>query len=254
MKKFFQVVFAVVVFLIFPLASAAVGNGGYIVAEGIVHYEEGMNINAMRRIAIMDAYRYLAEKVDNLHVTSESTVRNMRDLDETINTKIDTVLRGAEVVSVNRESDGSFHAIVRLPMFGDSKSLAGAVLQENIPVEDFLKPKFINVRTEINYTGLVIDCRGLNLSPAITPKIKAADGVEIYAYKNIGYQNAVDKGIVEYADDINSPRAGDFPLIVKAIKISNACDVVVSEEDADKILAVNQSTHILTNCAVVLVR
>ena len=104
------------------------------------------------------------------------------------------------------------------------------------------------------HDGLVIDCRGLNLSTAITPTIKSAGGVEVYAYKNLGYQSAVSKGMVEYSSDIDSMRAGVSPLVIKAVSISNACDVIVSDEDADKILAANQSANILVNCAVVLVR
>ena len=254
MRKIFQVVFVLFMLSIFSFAAASVNNEGYIEVEGVVYYKEGMNPNAMRRISIMDAYRYLAEEVDNLYVTAESTVKDMRDLDEVINTKVETVLRGAKVTSVTRESDGSFHAIVRLPIYGSSQSLASAVLKEDVAIEDFPKPKFINIRSEIKYTGLIIDCRGLNLSTGITPAIKSVGGEVVYAYKNIGYQSAVSKGIVEYTDNMTSPRAGDTPLVIKAVKISSACDVVVSDEDADKILAANQVTNILSNCAVVLVR
>ena len=254
MKKFFQVVFVTFLLAIFSFASANAQSGGYIEAEGIVYYEKGMQPNAMRRMAILDAYRYLAEQVDSIRVTSKTTVKNMRDLDDEINSNVEAVLHGAKVISVTRQSDGSFHAKVRLSMYGGENSLAGAVLKKDIPLEDFPKPKFTNVRSEINYTGLVVDCRGLNLSTALTPAIKTVGGVEIYAYKNVGYQNAVNRGIVEYADKIDSPRAGSMPLVVKAVKISDSCDVIISDEDAEKILAVNQSTNILTNCAVVLVR
>ena len=186
-------------------------------------------------------------------MTAESTVRNMRDLDDVINTRVDTLLRGARVQSVTREKDGSFHARVRLPIYGGSQSLAGVVLQE-IPVEDFPAPKFVNVRSEVNYTGLVVDCRGLNLSTAIAPAIKSVGGVEVYAYKNIGYENAVSRGMVEYAENLNTARAGRTPLVVKAVKLSGGCDVVVSDEDAEKILAANKATNMLVSCAVVLVR
>lgn len=254
MKKIVQVFFITFFLSIFSFVSADIGNEGYIEAEGVVYFEKGMNPNQMRRMAIMDAYRYLAEQVDTLYVTSGSTVKNIRDLDDEINTKVEAALRGAKVISVKREADGSFHAIARLSMYGGSQSLAGAVLKENVVVEDFPKPKVVNIRSEINYTGLVIDCRGLNLAQAVAPSIKSAGGLEVYAYKNIGYQNATSKGMVEYSNSINSPRAGSSPLVVKAVKLSGACDVIVSDEDADKILAANQSTNILTNCAVVLVR
>ena len=130
----------------------------------------------------------------------------------------------------------------------------GEDFAEDISIEEFPKPRLTNIRSEINYTGLVIDCRGLNLSEAITPAIKSVDGVEVYAYKNVGYQNAVEKGMVEYSANLDSERAGTSPLVIKAVKISGACDVVVSDEDADKILRANDLTKILVNCAVVLVR
>lgn len=255
MKRFLQILFVTFMFLVSLFTAAeAFGNENYIEAEGVVYFKSGMRPNDMRRMSVMDAYRYLAEQVDTLHVTSETTVRNMRDMDDRINTRVDAALRGATVVSVTRESDGSFHAIVRLPMYGDTKSLAGAVLQENINIEPFLQPKVINIRSEINYTGLVIDCRGLNLSTAIAPAIKSVGGMDVYAYKNVGYQNAVEKGMVEYASDFNSPRAGASPLIIKAVKIAGTCDVIVSDEDANIILTANELSNILVNSAVVLVR
>lgn len=250
MKKFLQVLCVMSVLLFASVAAAE----DYIEAEGVVYHESGMSPNHMRRASILDAYRYLAEQVDTLHVTSESTVKNLRDMDDTINTKVEAALRGAKVINVVRESDGSFHAFVRLPMYGSSQSLASAVLKEDVKVEDFPKPKTTNIRTEINYTGLIIDCRGLNLSQAVAPAIKSVGGVDVYAYKNVGYQSAVGKGMVEYASSLESPRAGSSPLVIKAVKISGSCDVVVSDEDAERILSANELTKILVNCAVVLVR
>ena len=243
MKKILMMLLAVMVFSMCTLAEAA----EYIEAEGIVYYESGMSPNQMRRMSVMDAYRYLAEQVDTLYVKEDTTVK-------IINTKVEAALRGAKVISVNRESDGSFRAIVRMSLYGEPQSLSGAVLPDNIRIEEIPKPKFISVRSEINYTGLIIDCRGLNLSAAIAPAIKSIGGIEIYAYKNIGYQNAVGKGLVEYSSDLNATRAGTTPLVIKAVKISGSCDVVVSDEDAEKILSANQSSNILINCAVVLVR
>lgn len=255
MKKFLALMSAVAVLSISTLAMAANFSGDYIEAEGIV-YPAGQSPNVLRRIAIMDAYRYLAEQVDTIYVTTDSTVRNMRDLDETINAKVETALRGAKVISVNRDADGSYHAIVRLYAHGIQGSLSSAVLGENIVVEDFPAPKVINIHSEIKYTGLIIDCRGHNLSAAIAPAIKSADGVEIYAYKNLGYQTAVDKGMVAYSTNVDSgvERAGTAPLMIKAVGVSGNCDVVVSAEDADRILASNQAANFLGNCAVVLVR
>ena len=254
MRKIFQIMLTAVLLITSSLVMAENFSEDNIEVEGVIYYEQGMTPSQMRRMAVLDAYRLLAEQVDTLYVTSESTVKNLRDLDDQINTRVSAALRGVKIVSVNRESDGSFHAKVSLPMYGGSKSLAAAVLNEKIVVEDFPKPKTINIISQVNYTGLVIDCRGLNLSKAISPVIKSDDGREIYAYKNLGYQAAVDKGIVEYSSALDSPRAGSSPLVIKATKISGACDVVVSVQDADKILSANQSAKFLDNCAVVVVR
>ena len=251
MKKFFQLLFVATLLMTSTLAAAQFGD--YYEAEGFSYPEDGQPRSAMRRIAIMDAYRYLAEEVDALNVTATSTVKNLRELDDEINTQVEAALRGAKVVSAKFEADGSFHATVRLPKNGP-QSITAAVLKPDVVVEDFPKPKSINIRTEVSYTGLVVDCRGLNLSEAISPVIKSSDGTEIYAYKNVGYDNAVSNGLVEYSADVNSSRAGATPLVVKAVKVSGGCDVLVSVEDADKILAANQSTKFLINCAVVLVR
>lgn len=252
MKKFFAMILAV--FVIFSTAMAADFDGEYIEVEGIV-YPAGQSPNVLRRIAIMDAYRTLAEQIDTIYVTTNSTVRNMRDLDEEINTKVETALRGAKVIDVRREADGSCHAIVRLYLNGKPSSLASAVLGASVEIEDFPPPRFTNIVSS-SYTGLIIDCRGKKISTAIAPAIKSADGVEVYAYKNIGYQTAVSKGLISYSTSMDTgvERAGASPLVVKAVDVSGECDVIVSAEDADKILAANKSTSFLNNCAVVLVR
>lgn len=180
-------------------------------------------------------------------------------MNDEINTKVESAVRGAKVTSVYRDNDGAFHAIVRLPIYGGAQSLASAVLPEHSQVEDFPKPKFTNIDSgsmDKNYTGLIIDCRGLNISTAISPSIKSESGEEIYTYKKISYQTAINKGMVDYSNDINSneQRASSNPLIVKAISISGECDAVISQADSDKVLLANQTSKFLNNCMVVFVR
>ena len=65
--------------------------------------------------------------------------------------------------------------------------------------------------------------------------------------------------MASYADDtsdeISRSRAGNNPLIVKATGIADlSATPVVSNADADKILAANQHDGFLSNCAVVFVK
>ncbi|MBR3622303.1 MAG: LPP20 family lipoprotein [Selenomonadaceae bacterium] len=222
--------------------------------EGVTYPEQGVSVNQARRIAVMDAYRYLAEQVDVLYVSADSTVKNMRDLDEKINTKVEAAIRGAKVVSITRAADGSFHAKVRLPVSGSANSIAAAVLPPSDSLVEFPKPRLTNIEIPAGYTGLVVDCKNLSLKEAITPAIKAADGREIYAYKNIGYSKTLEKGLVKYSKEADASRVGDKPLTVKAVSVSGGCDIIVSNEDADRILAANQKGNFLSSCAICLVR
>lgn len=187
--KYFQLLIVSSILLCFSLAYATGwNNNGFIEAEGVVYPEPSASINDMRRTAVLEAYRYLAEEVDNLHIDSETTIRKSRREDDVINSKVETVLRGAKVTSVSRDSDGAFHAVVRLPIYGSSQSLASAVLPENREVEEFPKPKYANMESgnfDKIYTGLIVDCRGLNLNVAISPVLKSANGEKIYSYENI---------------------------------------------------------------------
>jgi ABC-type amino acid transport substrate-binding protein len=61
--------------------------------------------------------------------------------------------------------------------------------------------------------------------------------------------------MVNYSDSTTQgvQRAGANPLTVQAY-LQGDCDVVVSDEDAQKILAANQKSKILQNCKVVFVK
>lgn len=67
------------------------------------------------------------------------------------------------------------------------------------------------------------------------------------------------KGVQSYANDVSDQiicaRAGNNPLVIKAIRLSDLnANPVVSVADADKILAANQYDKFLDNCAVVFVK
>lgn len=259
MKKFFRVLLVALMAMTFGVASAAqIGNDGYVEVEGIVYPEPGESLNDMRRVAIAEAYRALAEEVDNLHVTSNTTIVKSRRVNDQINLSVDAILSGAKVVKVYRESDGSFHAIARLGVYGGSSSLAGVVLPTDVAHEDFPPPKMStmeSISSNQSYTGLIVDCRGKNLDTALSPVIESAGGDRVYAYEQISRQTAISFGMVDYSQDMSSgvSRAGNTPLVVKATRVSGSCNPVISQEDADKVLIANQTNHFLDNCSVVIV-
>ncbi|MBR1759630.1 MAG: LPP20 family lipoprotein [Schwartzia sp.] len=238
--------------------AADLTDEGYVEAEGFG--EAGQPDGPGRRSAVMDAYRYLAEQVDDLHISSSTTVRQSRTVNDEINSNIESIIHGAKVISVSKEKDGSFRALVRLSAYGSPESLVAAVLPKNKETVDFPKPKYTNTESSassgVRYTGVIIDCRGLGLETAVSPAIMTSGGEKIYDYANLDYQNVLDHGMVAYSHKMDSgvERAGIQPLVVKAVSVHASCDPVISQEDADKILVSNQAGGFLKQCSVVFVR
>lgn len=237
-----------------------------------------------RRAAIVDAYRQMAEIVNGVQVDGETTVRDLATESDIVKTKVSGIVRGARVVS-ERQINGGYEVTMSVPLFGITDSVATAVLPQNNVKESFPEPSIadynsgksvteipvtdqpttgssaadprgkadFSIQKEGIYTGVIIDCRGLGLKPAMSPVIKNANLESIYGYKNLDYDYVVSHGMAGYARDMSkATRAGSKPLIVKAQSmVGQGVNPVLSMKDADKVLLENQATHFLDKTNVV---
>ena len=260
MKKFFPLLLMTVVMVFSTLAFAAVEpDDDYYDAKGFG--EPGQSITSGLRAAELDAYRKAAEYVNELQLDSESTVEMGITKQNIIHTKLNVVLRRAKVIDEGKDADGVFYAVVRVPIWGVQNSVASAVFSRNTTIEPFPEPQFPQpVSTSSSgYTGLIIDCRGLGLSKAMSPVIKDDRGKAIYGYSNLDYDKVISQGMATYTSDPSSnvSRAGSNPLVIKAVSVegyASKCNPVVSAADASTILSANMNSHFLDNCSVVFVK
>jgi len=108
------------------------------------------------------------------------------------------------------------------------------------------------------FTGLIVDCRGLKVTPALVPHILDEEGNEIYGPSVVTRRDAVRKGVAgderKIHDALHDPRIGANPLVVKAVRASgrNSCDIVVSDADAARIVAAPENLGFL-RCADVII-
>ena len=226
-----------------------------------------------RRAAIMDAQRNLVEMIKGATVDAESTMDNFLLQSDVVKTKVNGVITGARVVSEGIE-DGGYHVVLSVPEYGVG-SVADVAIEAKMgnytpepiptPTADAVKTYKPEPQAQVNggYTGLVIDAKGSALVRTFCPVIYDTNGRAIYGVQNVDKDYAISHGIVEYADGsiawqtvgIGQSRAGSNPLIVKMVSLrdraTNKCDVVISVEDADKILIENQRHRILSSYAVV---
>ncbi|SFA68922.1 LPP20 family lipoprotein [Selenomonas ruminantium] len=260
--------------LMMLLVSTVWANGefsdeGYVEATGVG--EPGQSYSAGIRAAELVAFRKVAQEIADMSIDSDTTVEQGMTLNDTIRTKIKAVLHHAKVVNEYKGSDGYYYATVRVPVFG-SNSIASAVLPKNEKIEPFPQPQVKVVQPGVdvreshdtivlagNYTGVIIDCRGLGLATAMSPVIKTDKGEKIYGYKNLDTELVINKGMASYAKSTtaNVSRAGSNPLIIKAVDVEGygkKCNPVISTTDANRLLAENANGHFLEACAVVFVR
>ena len=222
-----------------------------------------------RRAAVVEAQRNLLEAVKSVAIDSETNVEKSMLINDTIHSEVSGVISGARVIDEEYiRQDGIYRVTMSVPMYG-SGSL-GQVVFDNVignnpkvPVPA-PSPSYNPSANRVNgsYTGLVIRARGAGLVRTFCPAIYDTSGRAVYGVYNVDKNYAIDYGVVGYAQGpqgwdkvrMGTSRAGANPLVVDIVKVrqrvANKCDVVISVEDADRILAENRSSHFLDNYAV----
>lgn len=227
-----------------------------------------------RRAAIVDAQRNLLEMIEGVQIDSETVLEDMMVSSDVVKTKISGLVKGARILDEGRNADGSYVVKLGLPLYGATGSVSSAVMPEVVKdmtteavpqvTETVLAPQAVTQIREIRYTGVVVDASGLGLKPTFSPVIYDTNGRIIYGIKNLNKEAAISQGVVSYAKELDEAshgnRAGNNPLVVKAVAVrggansTNTVNVVVSVEDADRILLANEATHMLEASAVVFVK
>lgn len=225
-----------------------------------------------RRAAVADAYRNLAEIIQGVQVNSETTMHNLAVQDDTIRVRVDSLVKGAEIVKEAYEADGTYSVSMRIPLYGKKGLAAVAFPAVRTAKRESFPPVSPQYETnnalpgeilEKQYTGVIIDARGLGLNPTFSPVILDDNGRKIYGHENIDTEYAIEHGMVGYTkEDVEAERAesgdsraGETPLVIKAVGLDgHNCNVIIAQSDADFILTMNQKYGFLDSCAVVFER
>lgn len=251
-------------------ANAAVEAYGYGVADAQTQGAARGRLLA-RRAAIADAYRNLAEIIQGVQVNAETTMRNLAVEDDTVRVRVESLIKGAAIVKEAYAADGTYSVLLRIPLYGENGLAAAALpaLRQETPQRfPQVSPRYAESggasgQVERQYTGVIVDARGLRLQPTFSPVLLDDSGRKIYGHENIDAQFAIERGMVGYTKgdaaaaqaESGASRAGDTPLVVKAVRLEgHSCNVVITERDADFILAMQQKYGFLHRCAVVFER
>lgn len=275
-----------------PLASKAqviqnVANGQLdwsngqisVTGTGAAPAKAGMSAGQKRlmaqRAAVVDGYRQLAEAINGVQVDAETLVQNYVVESDIVKTRVSALVKGAKVGNYKYMSDGTVEVTVSLSLFG-SNSLSSVMVPEIIErkqirtVPSYQSPPLNTnqptvVETPIptpeagDYTGVIIDCRGHKVTPAMSPQILDTQGREVYVGDQpIDPDMVVNSGIVAYADSLaraqSNARIGRNPLVIKAVRSGGGVhqtDAVISVDQANQLMAANQKSGFLNHSKVV---
>jgi hypothetical protein len=131
-----------------------------------------------------------------------------------------------------------------LPFYGP-KGLASLLIDAGADTGNF--PEYEGYVFSTNFTGVVIDARGLGREPAFAPRIFDEDHREVYSIALMAEESFKKWGAVQYTDDPYykgfETRVGEKPAKFVALKNDDLIetDISLSNDDA-KILLQNEVT------------
>jgi len=198
------------------------------------------------RAAKLDALRNILETIQGIQVSGSRNATDMMSNGE-IKSRISGMAQGYKVVDTKYYSDGSVDVVISMPI---DENLTNAL------VERPKKARKVSTEGAAGSSGLIVNARGLGLTPSMAPRIVDEAGKEVYGTEVVSDKGLKQGGIVGYAkqDDQAKERVGDKPLVVKALRLADKSktDVVIANGDADKLRDPNSNLSFLADGKVVI--
>jgi len=208
-----------------------------------------------RRAAILDAKRNLLETIGGVRIDSSTTIKNGMLINDTIKTTIAGVVKNASVVSIKNEYS-MVKAIVEAPINGSilkvvypetTMSDIKALLNKNyaFKLNNYLLASLDNDKILKNIlerlnrlekivfydnkikknkiTGIIIDARGTNFIPTLTPKIyQIKTATPMYPDGVVDKETIVSSFAALFVNNLNDaynhPKVGSYPIVLKALR------------------------------------
>ena len=239
-------------------------TAGVVTATGI-GYPPPDTVNSMqarllaKRAAQSVAYRNLLEATKAIRVDSTTTVNNYTTTSDVIQTKVTGWVEDAKIVRERDLENRGYEVTVQMQLTGQTSQLF--VPKDAPPLRPLVFPKSPSAQPKpiAPYTGLVVDARGMDVRPALMPRILTEDGQEAYSQSYVLAKYRQKEGIAAYVSDPTAaqshPKVTDHPLLVKALRAAgnSRTDLVISNAAAQTIHGVTDHLKFLEKGQVILI-
>ena len=253
-----------------PVISDNQGQGNvdwgdrFIISTGIGAPNPDMPEAAQRPAAIRAAQqvalRNALETVKGIFINSSTTVRNFMVENDVVSSNVSGYIKNFQQEGRTKYmSDGSVEITMKIPLDGIGgveDMLLGTTVTDKPAITQFEGKK---AKKEVVFTGLIIDCKGLKIKPALSPRVLDETGKEVYGSAYVTRDWAIKYGIVGYAKEVAAAakleRAGTSPGQIKALKAigDNSTDVVISNDNAADVRSAAQNLKFLSECRIIFV-
>jgi hypothetical protein len=210
-------------------------------------------------VAKNDALRQMLATVNGMYLDAETTVRDFTLESDVIKTRVQGVVRNFyQVGEPDYKSDGSVEVTMAMALDSVTKVLIPAKFPNMGGGAPIVQPQPAPSPNQV-YTGLIVDARGLEVRPAMAPKIMNQQNVEVYGSRYVSREWAIQQGMVGYGRNMDqvetNERVATNPLIVKAVSAEgpNHTDVVISDADADVLHGMEENLNFMKKCRVMFV-
>lgn len=187
------------------------------------------------RAAKLDALRNILEAVKGVQVSGGESAGAKMSASPELEAKVEGIVRNFKVLDTKYYSDGGVDLVVQVP-------LDGVLTATLLPEAGSQAPKETKVAGDAGgITGVIINAKGLDLTPALAPKVLDAAGKSVYSADIVARDAVERRGVAGYSSSLESAmkdkRVADKPLIVRATKAASrgGSDIVVGSEDAVKL-------------------
>jgi hypothetical protein len=224
------------------------------------------------------AMKNLAEQLDAVYITSENTIRDVKEgeslITKNVKVAVETIVLWAEDLEWKQDGDQNWVVKLGIPQDGPQGMAEAlrpvAVLieeerkgeqPENYQTPDLESAKDDRTFMNTNYTGVVINVDKREPVKLVQfPRILSTNHRVVYSvldaeyassYGAVGYGKRDDNGTL--SPQRLHDRIGDNPLVVEAVRVKNGGDMMVSIADAAKIAYIDQTSDVLKECRVAFV-
>jgi hypothetical protein len=214
------------------------------------------------RAATADAYRRFAGALDMVRVDTNTRVKDLAVVDDTLRTRLSDFIKSAKVLETNYWPDGSAEVVLGADLRG-ATSLAGLIAKnaaqpvasaapsptpEPMPSKEVVTEP-VPIRSA--YSSLIIEAKGLGAQPAILPNVRDAEG------KVIDLSVGANRRPVKYLRDgaFLDNAAGLNPLKTTATRTQGTlrADLVLSPADSKALKASLLEKKLADDAAIIVV-